>query len=542
MESLSLSFARLRLDTPPIEKLSDELLLQVLGNLVHPLLLAGVLSDVKTSERYDTTVDRRDLRNVCLVSRSFKRAATTLLYDCAHLATSNTPGSLLSALNNHPLLRPLVREISVPIHVGDVGRRPTYAYSISDRACYDLPDENKIPERLYKPSLFAERVEYVTGNTLRGIVEHAPELRTLTIPQTSLVNGPFTRNLILRNLTKLRIQVMVPNEVTLYTYDVMGGASFTLTWLRPEYIGERFPSLERLEVCTPTGTWEADLVAGDTDMEGGALGKYVESLRTTETGEEAPTEWNLMSLEQPIFDPSKLRALEFSGPEHECYMRCEHSEARGWNLNRFLGTKGIGLQTLSLDWGCDDPFDVAESYFGRARRVTGLNGLPSLTHLTVSLGALFGRSREFNLAVQNLERSPDEELARLFPELLRTLCISEFVPGVCNSLIMGPDDHFAAPNAGRHQAENIRIRKHNGVVCRFLKLLRTHWLPRAEGRELWFRRFKKLDWHARLSNSPTGRDGLVGVLGQLEPAEPGPERVLQPLSQPPSEWEWPSGQ
>ncbi|KAL1867853.1 hypothetical protein Daus18300_006128 [Diaporthe australafricana] len=530
MGDLCLSLAKLRFCTPPVEKLSDELLLQVLGHLVHPFLLTGAFSDAGDAEQDGTTVDRRELRNVCLVSRTFKRAATTLLYRCAHLATSTTPGSLLSSLHYYPLLRPLVKEISVPVHLGDSGRRPTYAYSISNTAYYDVPNEDEISARLSQPSPFAESVDYVPGGILRHIVQCVPQLRALTIPQTSLVNGPFTRNLILWNLTKLRIHVMVSNEVTLYTYDVAIETSFTLRWLSPGFIGERFPALERLELCTPTGTWVADLVAGDTGMEGGALGKYVESLKTTETGEEAPAEWSLLSLRLPIFHPSKLRALEFSSPGFDCYMQASHSEAQDWDLNRFLETSGSGLQTLSLDWGCDDLTWVPESYFGPAKRITGLNKLPSLTHLTISLGALFRKATIFNLAVQNLERFPDEGLEWL-PEQLRTLRISEFVPGVVNSLILGPEDDDMAAVDGRNQAENICVRKHNGVVCRFIRLLRDHWLPRAEGRELWFLRFETLDWRARLTGEPRGRDGLVASLGQWEPEGPGFERVLPPSSE-----------
>lgn len=369
--------------------------------------------------------------------------------------------------------------------------------------------------------------ESLSADRLRLTVSLVPNLRTLVITQVILLDGPFTKDLVLRNLTKLRINLTAPNEVIF----VLCGQSIsdgTLTWMSPDFIGHRFPALQRLEISTPHGRWEADIVSEGVDsLEGSSPLKYVESLKTTTTYSIIPAEWDLMSLEQPIFHPSKLRTLDFGGPGENCAWVIRIAKTRKWDLNRFFTEKGGGLRALSLDWKVhdhtdfDEPtnLDLPQLYFGPEGRLHTLDKLTNLTYLTTSLQAFFGIAKNFWDWVDDMEASPEKELARLLPPSLRTLRIAEYIPGVYE----GWWDIWEYEDEAYQN-----IRNHGRCVYRFLQALRTWWLSRDEGRKLWFRRNADLDQLEVDSGVPLGRSGIESILDYETERDEGFERVLHP--------------
>lgn len=530
------SSGELRRDIPSIETLPQELLLQVFGHLIHPSLLTAGFPDKRVkhysaqshseedldSDGFGSAVDRKDLRNVCLVSRTFKTVATTLLYRCAHLAKAKSPESLLLTLTAHPDLQPLVKHISIPTYVGRSTVRFDYAFSHDWLKYMKLNDmETKFPYG----NILAECEEAVEGSVLKRIMPLLPNLQTLIIPQISLYEGPIIKDLVLPNLTTLRITLMSPPE-DIFERFTFRDSLRTVIGLRPEVLGHDFPALQRLEICTATSTWEANLVSGEgeTDEYGCPL-KYVESLKTTATSQIAPAEWHLLTLERPIFDSSKLRTLKFDGPGNACRMPCNVAMNIDWDLNRFMSETGGGLRTLSLDWEVHhrEEDETQLSYFGPSRHLVKLPQLTNLTHLTVSLQALFRNGEIFCQRVVDMRPDPDAGLARLFPPSLRILRISEYVPGVYEFY---GDPH--GPDYDDEIYEDMCITQHNRAVRGFLRFLRSDWLMRAEGRELWFRRYAALDWHAELSGNPRGRHLLVSIFGATPEVDGEFERVMNP--------------
>lgn len=554
------SLGELRLYIPPIETLPQELLLQVFEHLVHPSLVTAGFPD-KQAIHYSNIddyledgelnryahrnglilpIDRKSLRNVCLVSRKFNMAATTLLYRCAQLATVESPRSLLFTLTANPDLQPLIKNISVPWYVGIITDRYDYAFS-HDTTNWKLARELYDPPPKLQEEFFAQCGAYVGGGLLRLMAPLVPNLRTLTIIQTNLLDGPFTQDLVFHNLTVLRITLMTPNEVTFYLYD-LSFALRTIEWVDPGYIGDRFPALQRLEICSPNGRWEANLVTEEVDTVGGRkLLKYVESLKTTTTNQFAPADWDLLSLMRPIFDSSKLHTLEFDGPGTRCMMAFTHvADTAKWNFDRFFVEKGGGLRTLSLDWECygtmedDNPNgEYAQVvYLGPKARVTTLNKLTNLTHLATSLHPLFGNMDEFAGWVDNMGPSTDAELAELLPPSLRTLRISVYIPGAHDYMWDACVDNEFLEDS---------IHDQSTPIYRFLQALRVFWLLRDEGRELWFRRCLDLDdmaWEFRIHlEFPTSRleqldfclrARLAGILDDTAERDGEFERVLRP--------------
>lgn len=534
------SFDALRIYVAPIETLPQELLLQVFGHLVHPsLVTAGfperqaihrrddfhLNDDEPDSNGYVGVVKRGDLRNVCLVSRKFNMAATTLLYRCAQLATSKSPKSFMLTLSAHPDLQPLVRHISVPTYRGRIGKRFDFAFS-HDTDNWTGSPEDWPPENAVQ---FAECGEYFGGDLLRLMIPLVPNLRTLVIPQTNLLDGPFTKDLVLRNLATLRITLMVQNEEMFYTYGP-SHAVRTTTWLTPGFIGQRFPALQRLEISTPNSRWEANLISEEVDAaEGGSRLKYAESLKTTKMVPWIPADWDIMSLKRPIFHPSKLSTLELDGPSGKCDWAFEFAVGADWNLNRFFAEKGNGLRTLSLDWelhdddgDLDEPY-LQEIYFGAEWRLTTLDKLTNLTHLTISLQVLFGCANMFWDWVDEMKASPDTELAKLLPPTLRTLRMAEYIPGVS-------EEAWDSLDEDEEDEESYGvIRHHSRRVYRFLQALRAWWLLREEGRELWFRRDVNLDLMAHDTVAQKGRDRLTYILDDVAQKDGKFQRVLRPL-------------
>lgn len=535
------SFGALHLYVSPIETLPQELLLQVFEHLVHPSLVTAGFPEQQAIHRRDGTplrddepdiydyvgaVKREDLRNVCLVSRKFNMAATTLLYRCAQLAITKSPKSFMLTLSAHPDLQPLVKHVSVPTYRGRIGKRFNFAFSHdTDNWTYSTeiwPPENEIH--------FAECREYFGGDLLRLMIPLVPNLRTLVIPQANLLDGPFTKDLVLRNLTTLRITLMIQNEQMFYIYG-FSHAVRTTTWLTPDFIGQRFPALQRLEISTPNGRWEASLVSEEFDTaEGGSPLKYAESLKTTTMLPMIPADWDIMSLKRPIFHQSKLHTLELDGPSVGCHWAFEFGLGADWNLNRFCAEKGNGLRTLSLDWELHDDDDgdpgepsLQEIYFGAEWRLITLDKLTNLAHLTVSLQVLFGYADMFWNWVEGMKTSPDTELAKLLPPSLRTLRIAEYIQGVSEE----PWDSLDEEE--EEEEDHDAIRYHSRRVYRFLQALRAWWLLCEEGRQLWFRRDIDLDLIALDTVAEKGRTRLTYILDDGAEKDGKFQRVLRPL-------------
>lgn len=522
------SFGDLRLYTPPVETLPQEVLLKVFEHLVHPSLLTAGFPDKRVkhhsndshgedldSDGFGSAIDRKDLRNVCLVSRTFKMAATTLLYRCAHLTTAKSPGNLLSILMAHPELQPLVKHISIPTYAD---RSAGFDFAFSHDWLKFVKLEGDDMEFQYR-KMSAKCAKIVEGSVLKGMVPLLPNLRTLVIPQLSFIDGWVIKGIVLKNLTTLRIALMAPPE------DTFVSAGFetslrTITELRPAVLGNHFPALQRLEVCTATNTWEASLISGEDDMDSCGLPlKFVESLKTTATSSIAPAEWHLLTLERPIFDSSKLHTLDFDGPGSRYTLPCSVASEMDWDLNRFLSESGGGLRTLSLDWEVHNHEldNTQSSYFGVLGHLKSLAELTNLTHLTVSLQALFGNTTTFRGWVRDMEDSADTELAKLFPPSLRTLRVAEYIPGVYEHDSYVEDTESDAV-----------ILAHGGSVYSFLQALRACWLLRGEGRELWFRRYADLDRLADRVGTHMGRAGLVWILDGTAEKDGMFERVLHP--------------
>lgn len=527
------------LGVSPVETLPQEVLLQVFEHLVDPSLITAGFPDKKVNHYSDADnelyfadrkpICRKDLRNVCLVSRKFKLAATTLLYRCTHLAIAKAPDNLVSSLQAHQELQSLVKHISVPTYQGVLTYRYdfTFLHDTINWLCYDTDAGVPVPPPL-KDEFYAEFGKPYAGSLLRRMLELVPQLRTLVIPQFNFYGGPYTKDMVLFNLTMLRITLMTPNEVTFYTEGTRFSIS-TLRWLHPAVLHERFPSLRRLEVYTPNGKWEADLVT--EKPVNGPPAKFVESLTTTALRHEAPAEWDMMSLYSPIFNSSKFHTLKFAGPGLDCRWVTSFPYHMEWNLNRFLSGKGAGLRTLSLDWECHNTDEDIHSnrtpqevYFGPTAAIINLHELSSLTHLTISLQALFGDSGTFDEWAEAMEDDMEAEITKLLPPSLRTLRIAEYAPGVHEAgwILLGMGNDEAA------DADGEDIRMTCLYVQNFLKALRFHWLLHAEGRELWFRRYALLDRLAAETGRGMGRAGLEWILDGTSKGDDGFERVTRP--------------
>ncbi|KUI69996.1 hypothetical protein VM1G_05276 [Cytospora mali] len=482
IENLIRHFSKLRIDTPPIEKVPQEIILEILENLVHPL------------------ADRRDILNLCRTSRQLQAAATTILYRAPYLNTAKSVGCFLFTLTQNPDLVPLVRGL-ICSGIAACNPRLAYAFWNEDDTTYNAMstsfvkfgegpllglDSSPIPDR-------------ISSQLLEAILRLLPQISDLSIPQTQLLEGPYTSQARLQHLTKLSISIVYHPEASFVSCPAPYSRRL-LSWLDPHSIGARFPVLTRLSVLTPTGQWMADLVPGDSSsIINGSPERYVERLVTRRTKLCGPAEWEFMSLGQPIFDPSKFHTLLADNPGRDSKRSCHYATSQSWDLNRFLATTGRGLRTLSLNW--QGPHRLF-GYFGRNNtQLTNLNSLTNLACLTVSLQVLFGQTRNFNDCVDKLRKSPSSELDHLFPESLQILRVNEFIAGL-----------FENSFRPRFMDEPSRIGDHNAAVDGFLQVLRDHWLAARGDRELWFRRWPVLD-RPMYKNRHHGRDGLSDFVG-----------------------------
>lgn len=257
----------------------------------------------------------------------------------------------------------------------------------------------------------------------------------------------------------------------------------------PRFLGRYFPVLECLEIINPKGRWVAKLVPGDDNPDSSVPPElYVQDLTVTKREQDAPAEWDLISLKQPIFHSSKFHSLIFAGPGKESIHFCRDALDMGWNMNNFLSTTGQGLRTLSLDWEDGSPHDAW--YFEKRDCRDDLRKLQHLTCLTISLQALRKDLRDFKTWVDQLTEatSPAVELAKTFPASLKVLRINEFTASM----------YIAESMTDKLWVDSF-VTAHNDTIHRFLVILRDHWLNGREDRELWFKRLDFLDEKHRVT-------------------------------------------
>lgn len=505
IDDLICRFAKMRINTPPIEKVPQELILQILDNLRW----------YRYTNWLRSTSAREDLLNVCQTSRQLRAAATTILYRNPQLTTAKSVGCFFFTLTRNPGLVRLVEELDGP-RLSRYLKRLAYTYFNAE----DASVNGILSSRRHHAGNLLPR-EYHTGHIdqcvssqmLEGILRLLPRLKLLTIPQGQLLDGPYTGQIRFENLKVLRISVPRHPETSFERCPESYNRRL-LSWLEPRFIGARFPVLDCLMICTPTRRWSAYFVAGNgNSASNGPLERYVHEVEavTTSLRGFGPAEWDLMSLQQPIFDPSKFLTLRFNTPGP---WDCKYAPTQSWDLDRFLVTTGQGLRTLSLDW----EGRPGEGYFSPGSDwLTNLNTHEHLKTLTVSLQVIFKCHQQFHTEVAIMKDNPVSHLRLLFPESLTVLRINEFITGV----LTGGD----RPNGA--DLETTRICKHNVAVYRFIQILRKYWLTVHGDRQLWFKRWKLLDRHRfKNRNMPPSRTGLSWIMGHGDKDTVGKGYVL----------------
>ncbi|KAK7736544.1 hypothetical protein SLS53_006975 [Cytospora paraplurivora] len=467
------------LDTPPSTRLPHELLVEIAA-------IVADQSSTTVEPRPLTVTALQDLLNLCQTSRRLNGAATEVLYRAVYLPTGRSVGCFLFTLYQHPGLAQLVKGVFCPSLSGPSPKLSYAFWDFIDTTYNAVLSRNRFWEEPLPSQYFTPIPERIGGQLIMAIVQHLPHLKALTLSQSQLIGGPYTRDMRLQSLTKLTISVVDQPEVTFERCPAAYSRRL-VAWLNPRCIGARFTSLEVLEIITPTGRWAAKLVPGPVVDEHPR--RFVESLTTTRTDPYGPAEFDLVSLGQAIFHPDHFRTLIFASPGRKCENACWYASDRKWHLNRFLETTGRNLRALSLEW----EWEHDGWYFNQEMHLTKLMKLRHLASLTISLQALFGMSHEFNAAVDAMIMHPVEELAGLLPESLMILRINEYTFG----------------NEGVQEAKD-----HNRAVYYLVKFVRDYWLNVREGRELWFKRDAELDMHQLVTVDPM-RIHLRIILGHL---------------------------
>lgn len=445
-------------EAPPITRLPHELMVEI-GAIVADQ------SSTPSELQALTVTAQQDLLSLCQTSRQFNGAATGVLYSAVYLATGRSVGCFLFTLSQRPGLAQLVKGVFGPSLSGPSPELPYAFWDFVDTTSDAILSRNKFWEDPLPSEYFTQIPERIGAQMVLAILQRLPHLKALALPQSQLIGGPYTGHMSLPHLTKLTISLVDQPEATFERCPAAYSRRL-VAWLDPCCIGARFPSLEVLEIITPTGRWAAELVPGPAVD--GCPQRYAESLTTTRTDPCGPAELDLVSLEQAVFHPDYFRTLVFAGPGQACQGACWYAAGRGWHLGRLLETAGQNLRALSVEW----EWEHDGWYFNQEMHLAGLARLRHLTSLTVSLQALFGQSHEFKEAVDNMVMSPAEALAGLLPESLMVLRINEYTFG----------------NDGGQEEED-----HNFAVWYFLKIVRDNWLNAREGRELWFKRDPDLD-------------------------------------------------
>lgn len=524
MELLAEKFARMALGDKtqsPIERLPGEILVMIAGHLSKPWILADKLPTPNWHPDwwyvYKTSIQQRSLLSLAKTSRQMNAAATTLLYRFIHLSTPRSVYLFLWSIQHQPDLRRHVRQIACP----QAGTN-FHSYTFADNAHpLDQLLEEEVPPHVSRGGYISFKGQSVNLEYLIHIVMRLQQVRVLSICQDQLIAGPhlrwvrkqgdsqFLQMLRMDYLTTLRISLSFLPEEFLHRCRDTHLASRTLDWLHTgssgnvNSLGFRFPALEHLEVLSPCGEWVAKLVSGAQISESGRIiEKFVQSLKTTNITATGSAEWNMLSLREPIFNPSHFYELHLDGPGWTNDIVPIYAKQKKWHLNKFLQTNGKGLRKLTLNWAtryCSN----GRFYFGRARCLTKLSHLENLREFTVSLQVLFLNNATFSAKVNTL--SQDMAIRQFLPRSLQILRLVEHLPGVTTKTTLVQDWH----NHGDLKTYNKTLRK-------FLSTLVPGWTNYGEDRKVWFKRWQKMDEYAMLrcrnQKDPTVRITIGHIL------------------------------
>lgn len=458
---LSEAFAKLRISIA-IDRLPPEILLKIIEHFAETWVLTDDPADWDVYTLDHHSRERQEtLISLSKTSRSLSATATTVIYRCVHLATAKSARLFLRTLQTQPEVRSLVKQISCP-HLVYV--RPAYAFS------HDLPNYDKLS---HVAALLHDKCDTIAYHELLEILQHIRHVRVLSVPQArlALVSGPWGGYLWLEHLRKLRISVPFLSSTSL------DGSTLrrVLDWLHPNVIMTAYPALEYLEVLSPFGRWQAELTTSGPPLLW--PGKFVKSLSTTLFSVDPCMDWHLMTLEQPVFDPSYCHTFHFSGPAWTSHHQSDLTGGNRWNLNRFFTTNGRSICVLSLDFRVSD-FN-RNVLFG-ARRITTLNELTNLTHLTISLDVLYGQDRFFAVRIGRMQHNPLAEINQLFPESLRVLRLNEYMTGIFTPMLILQSNY------------RFRLQSYLSAVCLFIHHLLHYWLEPRGDRELWVKHLESL--------------------------------------------------
>lgn len=468
-----------------LNNIPHEIILNIVEHFAEPWALTDQIADWTIYNLDRESRERQmTLISLCKTSRPLCAAATTVLYRCAHLATKRSVRYFLRALRMRQDLSLLVKQVSCPHHV--LMRLPyIFAPDAFDHDVGRLLVGGWINEGSKR--LLLDQGNVIGYQDLFEILFYIPHVRTLSIPRTELgfVTGPWGGGILrLEYLTKLSISVHFQPSSRLSHTDPHP----VLRWLDPDTIMTACPALQYLTLTSPYGEWQARFidVSSEMPMEKGRTihkaRKYIESLSTVNRGGGGCVQWDLMTLQQPVFNPAYFHTLHFAGPNWKNGQPLLFAQKQQWNLNRFLHINGKGIRVLTLDW--DTACSLPDKYtlFGPVRHITTLNGLTNLTHLTISLQALYSTVRSFSGQLfYNMRPHPGAEINRLFPKSLKVLRIDEFL-----------QDIFVPPNLPQ-TAYEARLTGFTSLVGYLISVLRPNWLCTRGDRELWFKRYGKLD-------------------------------------------------
>lgn len=483
---------------PPcrLDDLPQELLLNIFEHFTEPWVLTDDLADweMYVLDR-ESRIRQQTLIALTKTCRYLNQPATSILYRCAHLPTIRSLKNFLSSLYIEPNLAQLVKQVSCP---QDVLMTVPYVFQRSTNNGVTVPPSAPLfqPGRLrIGHFLLMERNSgptnichspYVNEDVLNSVLERISHIRALSITCCSPWHKDYPLSLSrLEHLSKLSIATDYQPEI-----DTPNVADHPmLTWLNKSNLAQ-YPALKLLELVNPCGKWIANLVTVDAANGSGLYGteKYVSSLETRWRNGGGTAEWDLLSLGRDIFSSAHLHTLDYTGQSRRCSGDCDKVQTSGWDLNLFLATKGRGIRTLSLDWEHEH---TQLGQLGPTRMLTSLPMLTNLTHLTVSMQLLFQQYFIFYHRMKTMLEDPGAELARMLPASLRVLRIGEYLPGVLRP--------------GNQNLKDRCIEHYNGLLLRFVQVLRAYWLDARDDRELWFRHCLELERHPRMADEQSRR-------------------------------------
>lgn len=495
-DSLLDGFSKLQVLSPRrLDDLPQETLLNIFQHFAEPWALTDDLADwvVYTLDR-ESKIRQQTLIALTKTCRRLNQPATSILYRCAHIPSSKSFMGFLSSLCTQPSLAGLVKQVSC-----SHGVLITVFRGFQTLKSGPGPLNTELVRLGSQQTGLSSRVggssgtrnprnnSIVNGHVLCSVLKRIPAIRTLSIKSSNPWSSVFPVSVLpSEHLSKLSIAT--GQSLGLDLRDPKATKDPVLTWLNKSNLC-RYPALKQLEVVHRRGMWIANLATVEARNGSGprVMEKHVTSLTTRWRDGWGRGTWELLSLGQDIFTPEHLRTLEY-GHQSQRWggSPASNLQAPGWDLNRFLATAGRRITTLGLDW---EHKHTQWAQLGPTGTLTTLPMLTDLTHLTVSMQALFRQAVVFQNQLESILQDPAAGLARLLPASLRVLRISEFMLGV-----LSPENQFF---------EDYNVAAYNNLLFTFIEVLRAYWLDARGNRELWFRHCLELEFHPRLAHVPS---------------------------------------